>query len=104
MTKIKNSNLPGLAKRSDSNLSRALAVAAGQPAHHFRETMAETSRIKQMLFDSFSRCLYLLQKFNSDTEKLFTIILERDAQKRLSPRRGSFRFTTRSTPSLGSIY
>lgn len=65
-------------------------VTAGQLTHHFRETVAETSRIKQMLFGGFSRCLYPLQKFDSDTERRFAIILERDAQKWLKPAKGQF--------------
>jgi type III restriction enzyme len=62
----------------------------GQTAHHFRETVTETSRIKQMLFGGFSRCLYPLQKFDSDTERRFAIILERDALKWFKPAKGQF--------------
>ena len=62
----------------------------GQTAHHFRETVTETSRIKQMLFGGFARCLYPLQKFDSDTERRFAIILERDATKWLKPAKGQF--------------
>ena len=65
-------------------------VTAGQTAHHFRETVVETSRIKQMLFGGFERCLYPLQKFDSDTERRFAIILERDASKWLKPAKGQF--------------
>lgn len=50
----------------------------------------ETSRIKQMLFGGFARCLYPLQKFDSDTERRFAIILERDALKWLKPAKGQF--------------
>ena len=65
-------------------------ATAGQTAHHFRETVAETSRIKQMLFGGFARCLYPLQKFDSDTERRFAIILERDASKWFKPAKGQF--------------
>ncbi|HBO0203008.1 DEAD/DEAH box helicase [Pseudomonas aeruginosa] len=65
-------------------------ATAGQTAHHFRETVTETSRIKQMLFGGFARCLYPLQKFDSDTERRFAIILERDATKWLKPAKGQF--------------
>ena len=65
-------------------------ATAGQTAHHFRETVAETSRIKQMLFGGFARCLYPLQKFDSDTERRFAIILERDALKWFKPAKGQF--------------
>jgi type III restriction enzyme len=65
-------------------------AAAGQTAHHYRETVTETSRIKQMLFGGFERCLYPLQKFDSDTERRFAIILERDALKWFKPAKGQF--------------
>ncbi len=65
-------------------------ATAGQAAHHFRETLTETGRIKQMLFGGFSRCLYPLQKFDSDTERRFSIILERDALKWFKPAKGQF--------------
>lgn len=65
-------------------------AAAGQTAHHFRETVIETSRIKQMLFGGFTRCLYPLQKFDSDTERRFAIVLERDSQKWFKPAKGQF--------------
>ena len=65
-------------------------ATAGQTAHHFRETVVETSRIKQMLFGGFERCLYPLQKFDSDTERRFCIILERDALKWFKPAKGQF--------------
>ncbi|MCB1793432.1 MAG: DEAD/DEAH box helicase family protein [Candidatus Competibacteraceae bacterium] len=65
-------------------------ATAGQTAHHFRETVTETSRIKQMLFGGFARCLYPLQKFDSDTERRFAILLERDALKWFKPAKGQF--------------
>jgi type III restriction enzyme len=65
-------------------------AAAGQTAHHYRETVTETGRIKQMLFGGFERCLYPLQKFDSDTERRFAIILERDVQKWFKPAKGQF--------------
>ncbi len=65
-------------------------ATAGHTAHHFRETVVETSRIKQMLFGGFERCLYPLQKFDSDTERRFCIILERDALKWFKPAKGQF--------------
>lgn len=65
-------------------------ATAGQTAHHFRETVTELGRIKQMLFGGFVRCLYPLQKFDSDTERRFAVILERDASKWFKPAKGQF--------------
>ncbi|MFZ2661591.1 MAG: DEAD/DEAH box helicase family protein [Rhodoferax sp.] len=65
-------------------------VGAGQPARDHRQTVDEPSRIKQMVFGHFSRCLYPLQKFDSDTERRFAVILERDADKWFKPAKGQF--------------
>lgn len=64
---------------------------AGQTAQHYRETVTELGKIKQMLFGGFARSLYPLQKFDSDTERRFAIILERDALKWFKPAKGQFR-------------
>lgn len=57
---------------------------------NYRETVEDKSRIKQMLFGGFSKCLYPLQKFDSDTERRFAVILERDAEKWFRPVKGQF--------------
>jgi type III restriction enzyme len=65
-------------------------TAAENEVYHFRETVSDLSRIKQMLFGGFERCLYPLQKFHSDTERRFAVILERDALKWMKPAKGQF--------------
>ena len=65
-------------------------ISANQPPRSYRETVLETSRIKQMLFSGFEKCLYPVQKFDSDTERRFAILLERDAQKWFKPAKGQF--------------
>ena len=65
-------------------------ATAGQPPSHYRETVTDVGRIKSMLFGGFSRCLYPVQKFDSDTERRFAVILERDAQKWMKPAKGQF--------------
>ena len=65
-------------------------ATAGQTAQHFRETVTELGRIKQMLFGGFARCLYPLQKFDSDTERRFAVTLERHAAKWFKPAKGQF--------------
>ncbi len=69
----------------------AYTVAADQTIHSYRDTVSEKSKIKQMLFGNFSKCLYPLQKFDSDTERRFAVILERDAQKWFKPAKGQFK-------------
>ena len=71
-------------------------VLADEPIHSVRQTPKDVSRIKQMLFGSFSKCLYPLQKFDSDTERRFAVILERDAQKWFKPTQGQFQIYWKS--------
>lgn len=68
----------------------AYTKAKDQPIHSYRDTVAEVGKIKQMLFGGFSKCLYPLQKFDSDTERRFSIILERDSLKWFKPVVGQF--------------
>lgn len=62
----------------------------GQAVQNYRETLADPGRVKQMLFGGFSKCLYPVQKFDSDTERRFAVILERDALKWFKPAKGQF--------------
>ena len=71
-------------------------VLADEPIHSVRQTPKDVSRIKQMLFGGFSKCLYPLQKFDSDTERRFAVILERDAQKWFKPAQGQFQIYWKS--------
>ncbi|CAM5195716.1 DEAD/DEAH box helicase [Alishewanella longhuensis] len=63
----------------------------GQEIKNYRETVADVSKLKQMLFGGFKKCLYPIQKFDSDTERRFAIILERDAIKWFKPAKGQFK-------------
>ena len=65
-------------------------ATAGEAPHHVRETVQDVGRIKQMLFGGFTKCLYPLQKFDSDAERRFAVILERDARKWFKPAKGQF--------------
>jgi type III restriction enzyme len=68
----------------------AYTKAKDQPIHSYRDTVSEVGKIKQMLFGGFVKCLYPLQKFDSDTERRFCIILERDSLKWFKPVIGQF--------------
>ncbi len=69
----------------------AYTIAAGRSVQPYRDTVSDKGKIKQMLFGSFSKCLYPVQKFDSDTERRFAVILERDAQKWFKPAKGQFK-------------
>lgn len=69
----------------------AYTIAEDQPIQNYRDTIRDVSRIKQVLFGGFNRCLYPLQKFDSDTERRFAVILERDSEKWFKPAKGQFK-------------
>ncbi|MFH1672195.1 MAG: DEAD/DEAH box helicase family protein [Pseudomonadota bacterium] len=52
----------------------------------------EKNRIKAMLFGGFRKCLYSLQKFDSDPERRFAVIIENDEDvlKWFKPAKGDF--------------
>jgi len=58
--------------------SNNYAQAAGQRPRPFREPVDEKQLIRGMLFTEFSKCLYDFQKFDSDSERRFSVVLEND--------------------------
>ncbi len=46
---------------------------------HFNQPVHDKQKIKQMHFGGFKKCLYPVQKFDSDTERVLAQILEGDA-------------------------
>jgi len=65
-------------------------ATARNPLHNYRDTVEDKARIKQIIFSGFSKCLYPLQKFESDSERRFAVILERNADKWFRPVKGQF--------------
>ena len=68
----------------------AFTAATTESIRDFRQTVQDRSRIAQMLFGGFQRCLYSIQKFQSDSERKLAIILDREALKWFRPARGQF--------------
>ena len=67
-------------------------VAAGETARNFRDPVEQRIMIRGMLFGGFAKCLYPAQKFDSDTERRFSVVLENDdeVQKWFKPNPGNF--------------
>lgn len=65
-------------------------AAADVPIQSIRNTPMTGVPIKQLLFGNFNKCLFDLQKFDSDTERRFAVILERDSDKWFKPAKGQF--------------
>ena len=62
----------------------------------FRAPVEEKLLIRGMVFGGFAKCLYPAQKFDSDPERRFAIILEDETSvlKWLKPPKETLRFTT----------
>jgi type III restriction enzyme len=68
----------------------AFTAQADHPIHSLHTPPADRSKIAQIVYGGFQRCLYTVQKFQSDTERKLAIILEREADKWFKPARGQF--------------
>jgi type III restriction enzyme len=83
--------------RKLANMS--VKLEAGEEPRFFREPIDDKRNIPRMVFAGFTKCLYTLQKFGSDPERRFAVILEKpnDATvlKWMKPGPGSFQITYR---------
>lgn len=70
--------------------SSAYSFNAEQPPADYRASPADKSNMAKYLFGGFSKCLYPVQKFDSDAERVLAVILERDALKWFKPAKGQF--------------
>jgi len=71
---------------------KANAYTVEGDTRNFRVAVADPANIKKYIFGGFSKCLYPAQKFDSDTERRFTVILEDDTAvvKWFKPVKGQF--------------
>lgn len=79
-------------------ISRKSVFTVSGEASDFRREPEDKSKIGQMWFTGFARCLFRRQKFQSDTERRFAVILERDAVRWFKPASGQFQITYRRGP------
>lgn len=68
----------------------AFTAGSAEPITDYRTEPEEKTRIGQTVYGGFSRCLYSKQKFGSDTERRFAVILERDSLRWFKPASGQF--------------
>jgi type III restriction enzyme len=68
----------------------AYTTASNQPLLDYRQAPEDKSKMSTYLFGGFSKCLYPIQKFDSNSERMLAIILERDAIKWFRPAKGQF--------------
>ena len=68
----------------------AYTYSVQEPPADYRVAPADKSNMAKYLFGGFQRCLYTVQKFDSDSERKLAVILERDAIKWFKPAKGQF--------------
>ncbi len=74
----------------------AYNAAAGEPPLDFRTPPSDKSNMAKYLFGGFAKCLYAVQKFQSDAERKLALILEREATKWFKPAKGQFQIYYKS--------
>ena len=68
----------------------AYTHTAEQPLADYRVSPSDKSNMAKYLFGGFRKCLYPVQKFQSDPERKLAVILEREAEKWFKPAKGQF--------------
>ncbi len=68
----------------------AYSYSVAEPPIDCRVSPEDKSNMSRYLFGGFERCLYPVQKFDSEAERKLALILERDALKWLKPAKGQF--------------
>lgn len=73
-------------------------MASSETPRDFRAPVNERSRIKSMVFTGFLKCCYPIQKFDSDTERRFAVLLEDDEEtiRWMKPAVGHFQIEWKS--------
>jgi len=78
----------------------AYTLVAGQPPADYRVSPDDKSNMAKYAFGGFKRCLYQVQKFQSDAERKMAVILERDSEKWFKPAKGQFQIFYKSGADL----
>ncbi len=68
----------------------AYTCATAESLADYRVSPTDRSNMARYLFGGFARCLYPVQKFESDSERRLAVILEREALKWFRPAKGQF--------------
>lgn len=68
----------------------AYAVNYRQDVLDYRTSPNDKSNMAKYLFGGFSKCLYSIQKFHSEAERILSVIAERESIKWFKPAKGQF--------------
>ncbi|HQS58736.1 MAG: type III restriction endonuclease subunit R [Gallionellales bacterium 35-53-114] len=70
--------------------SSAYTYLVSEPTADYKVSPADKSNMSKYVFGGFKRCLYPVQKFDSEAERVLSVILDRDAGKWFKPAKGQF--------------
>ncbi len=68
----------------------AYTASATEPPLNFHVSPPDKTNMAKYLFGGFAHCLYSVQKFHSEAERILSVILDRDSLKWFKPARGQF--------------
>ncbi|MGE4056549.1 MAG: type III restriction endonuclease subunit R, partial [Vicinamibacterales bacterium] len=71
------------------------AYSQTEPTRDYRQAPTDKSNMAKYLFAGFQRCLYPVQKFESDTERVLAVILERESERWFRPVKSQFQIVYR---------
>ena len=76
--------------------SSAYATSATEPPLDFRQLPTDKSNMAKYLFGGFTGCLFSMQMFQSESERILAVILDRQAKKWFKPSKGQFQIFYKS--------
>jgi type III restriction enzyme len=81
-----------------TELKESAFMASEGAVRDFRQTVEDKSKIGQHVFGGFAKSLYAVTKFDSDSERLFSVVLENDSdvEKWFRPAKGQFQLFYKS--------
>ena len=68
----------------------AYTASATDPVMDFKQSPKDKSNMSKYLFGGFKHCLYPVQKFDSEPERILSVILDRETTKWFKPAKGQF--------------
>lgn len=74
----------------------AYTASANDPIADFKVSPKDKSNMSKYLFGGFKRCLYSVQKFQAEQERILAVILDRESEKWFKPAKGQFQIFYKS--------
>jgi len=68
----------------------AYTASSNEPIMDYKVSPKDKSNMSKYLFGGFKRCLYPVQKFDAEGERILSVILDRETEKWFKPAKGQF--------------